>query len=81
MNIADEYDATEGAIAIVEKVVNSWIATGHPLEILSDCFITAYVDLSTDENGPKATAAYLRRMADAVERGETGEVLSIRTAN
>jgi hypothetical protein len=81
MNIANEYAATEGAIAIVEKVVNGWIATGYPLEILSDCFITAYIDLSTDENGPEATATYLRRMADAVERGETGDVLSVKKSN
>lgn len=77
MNIADEYNATEGAIAIVEKVVNSWIKTGYPLEILSDCFLTAYIDIATDDAGPEATAALLRHMADAVERGETGDVLSV----
>jgi len=76
MNIADEYNATEGAIAVVEKVVNGWIKTGYPLEILSDCLLTAYVDISTDDAGREATANLLRKMADAVERGETGDVLT-----
>lgn len=81
MNVADEYNATEGAIAIVEKVVNSWIGTGFPLEILSDCFLTAFVDISTDDAGREATASLLRKMADAVERGETGDVLSAAKPN
>jgi hypothetical protein len=81
MNIANEYAATEGAIAIVEKLVNSWIGTGYPLEILSDTFLTAFVDISTDDAGSDATASLLRKMADAVERGETGEVLSVKKSN
>lgn len=76
MAIADDYNATEGAIAVVERVVNSWIKTGYSLEPLSDCFLTCFVDLSTDMAGREATATLLRNMADAVERGETGDVLT-----
>lgn len=77
MSIANNYAATEGAIAIVERVVNSWLTTGYSLEPLSECFLTAFVDISTDADGPEATAALLRHMADAVERGETGDVFSV----
>jgi len=81
MSILNDYTETEGAIAVVEAVVNSWISKGYPAATLTECFLTAFVDISTDEDGPEATADFLRRMADAVERGETGEVLTTRNAN
>lgn len=72
---------TEAAAHEIETLVNRWLATGHPLEILCDCFLSCAVDLSVDGAGAAGTAKLLRKMAQAVENGEMGEVLTFVQSN
>lgn len=82
MNSIERLDPiTEAAAFEIESLVNRWLASGRPLETLCDCLLTAAIDMSVDGAGAAGTAKLLRDMAQAVDDGDMGEVITMAKPN